>query len=163
MCVCARTHAHIRTYTYDMTLSILSVGPEVVHLHSYVENRGVLLYSSLLYLLQSGSLGTDMHVAVLGFLHGLAEFDCRSSRLRSQHYFHRAVLVPAEQYTADSPERVPENMKSHLDCGCLGFLTGLLSGRNLEQVTFSRHLGFLRQRRCWLSGYTGSSQGYSKD
>lgn len=35
--------------------------------------------------------------------------------------------------------------------------------RNLEQVTFSRHLGFLRQRRCWLSGYPGSSQGYSKD
>lgn len=61
--VCVCTHAHIRTYTYDMTLSILSVGPEVVHLHSYVENRGVLLYSSLLYFLQSGSLGTDMHVA----------------------------------------------------------------------------------------------------
>lgn len=116
MCVCVHarthTHVHIRTYTYDTTLSILSVGPEVVHLHSYVENRGVLLYSSLLYLLQSGSLGTDMHVAVLGFLHGLAGFDCRSSRLHSQHCFHWAVPVPAEQYTADSPERVAENMKS---------------------------------------------------
>lgn len=163
MCVCARTHTYARTRVIWHSLSSLWA----LRLYTYIRMWRTEESCSIPHYFISFSpltLGTDMHVAVLGFLHGLAGFDCRSSRLHSQHCFHRAVPVPAEQYTADSPERVAENMKSTTwTVAVLASWQGCYQGRNLEQVTFSRHLGFLRQRRCWLSGYTGSSQGYSKD